>query len=185
METHPVERVDGKPTAGRDLRLRRSCATRPRRRPPSLWLDAPVERFTWRGIDALDLNHLSDACPPSSALPHRERFSVPDHPNLVRATLDSGTELLVEVRATDDPERDVSLEDRFDFEGLTNSIVELAEHMSSAVERVSPNRASIELGLDVGVATNGLTALLVRGTGNATVRLTLEWERRPVTDAGG
>jgi len=110
---------------------------------------------------------------------------VPDHPNLVRATLDSGTELLVEVRATDDPERDVSLEDRFDFEGLTNSIVELAEHMSSAVERVSPNRASIELGLDVGVATNGLTALLVRGTGNATVRLTLEWERRPVTDAGG
>ena len=42
-------------------------------------------------------------------------------------------------------------------------------------QKVKPRKASVELGLEVGLESGHLTALLVKGTGTANLKLTLEW----------
>ena len=76
-----------------------------------------------------------------------------------------------------DPEQPVGIGKAFSFDGLAESIEAIAGRMTAALDKVSPDRASVEFGIDVGVESGGLTALIVKGTGTATVKVTLEWER--------
>jgi hypothetical protein len=50
---------------------------------------------------------------------------------------------------------------------------------------VRPDRGTVEFGIDVGVESGALTALVVKGTGTATLKVTLEWERSDPTGGGG
>ena len=47
--------------------------------------------------------------------------------------------------------------------------------MSEALARVKPDHATVEFGVDASVEAGGLTALIVKGTGSATLKITLEW----------
>jgi len=47
--------------------------------------------------------------------------------------------------------------------------------MTAALARVKPDKAIVEFGVDVAVEGGGLTALLVKGKGTATLTVTLEW----------
>jgi hypothetical protein len=88
-----------------------------------------------------------------------------------------GNEMVqIEVRSTD-PEVDVGIGDVLSFEGLAKSIEAITQSMNAVLQRVEPRRASVEFGVDVGVESGGLTALIVKGTGAATLKITLEWER--------
>ena len=117
------------------------------------------------------------------------------HDNLVRADVGNGRIIQVEARpATGDPEADVGILDRFratdamPFDGVTDSIEAIAERVTNALSRVRPDKAKVEFGIDVGVESGGLTALLVKGTGTATLKVTLEWESSaagPATSSGG
>jgi hypothetical protein len=82
----------------------------------------------------------------------------------------------IEVRSTD-PEVDVGIGDVLSFQGLVESIEAVVQSMNGVLQRVDPKRASVEFGVDVGVESGGLTALIVKGTGSATLKITLEWER--------
>ena len=94
---------------------------------------------------------------------------------VVRSKL--GTQIVqIEVRPTD-PEVDVGIEKVLSFQGLADSIEAVTQSMNAVLQRVEPKRASVEFGIDVGVESSGLTALLVKGSGTATLKITLEWER--------
>jgi hypothetical protein len=114
--------------------------------------------------------------------------------NLVRADVGGGRIIHVEARpATGDPETDVAIQNRFKateampFDGVTDSIEAIAERVTNALSRVRPDKATVEFGIDVGVEAGGLTALLVKGTGTATLKVTLEWESsaKPAAATGG
>lgn len=47
--------------------------------------------------------------------------------------------------------------------------------MLSALEKVKPRSASVEFGLEVSFEEGKLTALLVQGSGTASVNITLQW----------
>jgi hypothetical protein len=88
-----------------------------------------------------------------------------------------GHTMQVEVRKSADREQDVKIGDVLSFEGVANSVEAIATSISGVLQRVSPKRASVEFGVDVGVESGALTAMLVKGTGTATLKITLEWEK--------
>jgi hypothetical protein len=108
---------------------------------------------------------------------------------LVKADLGDGRVVQVEARTsgdltrpTGDPEADVGLldairnQEALPFDGVTNSIEAIADRVTAALESAKPRKAAVEFGIDVGVETSGLTGLLAKGSGSATLKITLEWE---------
>jgi hypothetical protein len=91
-------------------------------------------------------------------------------------TMIGDTPVLVEVRGEGDPETDVGIRGR-SFDGVVDSIKAITGELTKALDEIQPNKASLEFGVDVGVEAGQLTALLVKGSGSATLKITLEWER--------
>jgi Trypsin-co-occurring domain 1 len=117
---------------------------------------------------------------------------------LVMADLGGGRVIQVEARTTGDParltgdpEKAVGLLDKMrkgeplSFDGVTNSIEAIADRVTAAFEHVKPDKASVEFGIDIGVESGGLTGLLAKGTGSATLKITLEWEAGAAGSSNG
>jgi Trypsin-co-occurring domain 1 len=62
------------------------------------------------------------------------------------------------------------------FDGVTDAIEEVSKAILESMRRVAPRKATVEFGLEVGVEAGQLTALLVKGSGTASIKVTLEWE---------
>jgi len=62
------------------------------------------------------------------------------------------------------------------FEGIIGAIEGIALGVQSALAKVKPTKASVELGLEIGVEAGQLTALLVKGSGRANLKITLQWD---------
>jgi Trypsin-co-occurring domain 1 len=58
---------------------------------------------------------------------------------------------------------------------LFDAVEGIAQAVMTTLQKVQPRKASVELGLEVGLEAGRLTALLVKGTGTANLKLTLEW----------
>ena len=63
----------------------------------------------------------------------------------------------------------------FPAEQIFDAVEGIAQAVVTTLQKVKPRKASVELGLDVGLEAGHLTALLVKGTGTANLKLTLEW----------
>ncbi len=61
------------------------------------------------------------------------------------------------------------------FKEVTDTIESLARAMVGTLKKVKPRTATVEFGLQIGIESGKLTALLVKGTGNANLKITLEW----------
>lgn len=61
------------------------------------------------------------------------------------------------------------------FSTVTDAIEGIAESVVSTLQKVKPRAASVEFGLEIGLESGQLTALLVKGTGTANLKITLEW----------
>lgn len=87
--------------------------------------------------------------------------------------------------AEEDPEQNVSIWRRnreqspFDLADVGRSIAAIADVVTDAVRRVAPDEAEVEFGIDVGVEPGQLTALLVKGSANATLNVRLLWKKGP------
>jgi hypothetical protein len=61
------------------------------------------------------------------------------------------------------------------FTEVTETIKGIAKSMVETLKEVRPRSASVEFGLEVGVESGKLTTLLVKGSGTANLKITLEW----------
>jgi len=93
----------------------------------------------------------------------------------VRMRLSNGT--VIKVQATSlTRESDVSaLKREYSFDDIRLAIEGLTETAFIAMKKARPTRASVEFGLELGLESGKLTALLVKGTGTANLKITLEW----------
>jgi hypothetical protein len=57
----------------------------------------------------------------------------------------------------------------------------MASLARDAVQAVRPDSASIEFGVDVKIESGKLSGLIVSGTANATLKVTLTWESGSTT----
>ena len=72
-------------------------------------------------------------------------------------------------------EEDVSVTDALNFSEVTNAIEAIAHSVTDTFNRVKPKKAQVEFSLKVGIESGKLTTLLVKGTGEANLKITLEW----------
>ena len=101
------------------------------------------------------------------------------NPNsLVKVDMGGGRLVTMEVRNVN-PDRPVGIRDVLSFDGVAESIESVAGRVTAALDRVKPDSASVEFGVDVGVEAGALTGLIAKGTGNATLKVTLEWKGTP------
>jgi hypothetical protein len=94
---------------------------------------------------------------------------------IVPAALESGARLQVEVRALGGGREEVGVVDAA-FKDLTDSIEAIASALGQSLERIKPKKATVEFGIDVGIESGKLTALICKGSGNASLKITLEFE---------
>lgn len=65
----------------------------------------------------------------------------------------------------------------FSFEEVRHAIRGVAHEIGSVLAEVKPDKASVEFGLEVAIESGKLLALWVKGTGTATLKIVLEWEK--------
>ena len=97
---------------------------------------------------------------------------------IIPLKLSDGT--VIKVEATQIGEQPVSAETRI-FKKATTVIKSIADDIAGTLkevnENVKPDKFSVTLGLEVGVESGELTALIVKGTGTANLEITMEWDK--------
>ncbi len=98
---------------------------------------------------------------------------MPSRTEIVLVSLPNNKEIHVEVTPLGGEEQ-VSLK-ALPFGEIFEAVEGLAQGVADSIRKAKPRKASVELGLEVGLESGKLTALLVKGTGTANLKLTLEW----------
>ncbi|MFF0428210.1 CU044_2847 family protein [Streptomyces sp. NPDC004520] len=65
-----------------------------------------------------------------------------------------------------------------DLSGVTEALSSFAGQIGESLHRAAPDRATVEFGCQLGLDGGKLTALVVQGHANASLRVTLEWVRK-------
>ncbi len=69
-------------------------------------------------------------------------------------------------------EQDVS---NLSFQQVTDTIEAVTQAIATSIDKVKPDKATVEIGFDITVKSGKLTTLIVEGSGKANLKLTLEW----------
>ena len=93
----------------------------------------------------------------------------------IQAKLEDGTVIQVQVAATS-RRQDVAGGKIPDLKDVGKAIEGIVEAVATPIHKAMPSKATVKFGVDVAVEPGQLTALLVKGGGNATLEITLEWE---------
>ena len=64
------------------------------------------------------------------------------------------------------------------FEEITNTIKGISKSIVAVWNEVQPSKATAEFGIEVGFEPGNVTSLLVKGSGKANLKITLEWEQK-------
>jgi hypothetical protein len=99
----------------------------------------------------------------------------PERIDTVSAKLEDGTIVKVQVAATGG-RQDVAGGQVPNFKDVSKAIEGLVAAVATPIHKAMPSKATVTFGIDVAVEPGQLTAMLVKGGGNATLEITLEWE---------
>lgn len=69
-----------------------------------------------------------------------------------------------------------SLRDALSFDNVQKAIESIAGELAAAWDTVKPAEAAVELGFNLKVDQGLLTALLVKGSADASLKVTLKWK---------
>lgn len=64
------------------------------------------------------------------------------------------------------------------FEGVTDAVQGIAQSIVAIWEKVKPDRATVEFGVQIALQSGKLTAMFVQGSGSADLRITMEWGKK-------
>ena len=103
---------------------------------------------------------------------YEENTTIP-RTEIVKAELGNGLTIRIEATSLGGEERAASHIPS--FQEVTDAVEGIAHAMVTTLKKVQPRGASVEFGLAIGVESGQLTALLVKGTGTANLKIILEW----------
>lgn len=101
----------------------------------------------------------------------------PERTEAIQAKLDDGTVVKVQVAAAGG-RQDVAGGKIPDLKDVGKAIEGIVEAVAAPIHKAMPTKATVTFGVDVAFEPGQLTAMLVKGGGNATLEITLEWERK-------
>lgn len=79
----------------------------------------------------------------------------------------------------------VGWKDTFDFEAVSGTLEGIAQAVRSGLEKATPSKTTVELGIDLAVKSGKLTGLVVEGNAAASLKVTLEWSGEAAEDVRG
>jgi|SRR5579883_2256813 hypothetical protein len=91
---------------------------------------------------------------------------------MITVELTDGTSVRVE--ATSIGDRKINFQTR-PFHEVTAVIESLTREIAETVHKVKPDRATVKFGIDIGIESGRLTAVLAKGSSTANLEITLEW----------
>jgi len=103
----------------------------------------------------------------------QEPFSAPRRPPAIKTKLADGTIIYIQAH-TFGGEQQVSAH-LPSFEEVTHAVSGIAKPLVHMLEEIKPRKATLEFGVEIAVEAGHLTALLVKGTGDTSLKITLEW----------
>src|SRR5689334_2920788 len=62
-----------------------------------------------------------------------------------------------------------------EFQSVTDAIEGIATAIRNSLEKAKPEKATIEFGVEFGIESGKLTALIVKGSGKANLKISLQW----------
>jgi hypothetical protein len=86
-----------------------------------------------------------------------------------------GVEFYAEIAKAGGPQT-VGLDEVLSFEGVRNTVSAISTDLAKAWEAAKPAEASVEFALKLAVKSGKLTGLLVEGSGDASLKITLTWK---------
>jgi hypothetical protein len=101
---------------------------------------------------------------------------------VVEVVLPNKSVALVQVAELDGdggPAEKVGWRDTFDLAQVSGTLEGIAQAIRSGLDNVKPSRTTVELGIQLAVKNGKLTALLVEGQAEASLKVTLEWGAEP------
>ncbi|MEV7046186.1 CU044_2847 family protein [Amycolatopsis sp. NPDC051061] len=108
-----------------------------------------------------------------------EEYSQPARPVHVPVTIDGRT-LFVEVTPVGDQEDQEVAARILGFAEFTDSLGALTGSLIDAVvggmRKIKPAKVAVEFGCEVGLESSQLTAMLIKGSAKANLKVTLEWK---------
>jgi Trypsin-co-occurring domain 1 len=101
--------------------------------------------------------------------------------HVIPVVLPSGKEILLAsssadvpgVAADEAPYKDVSF--RPDFRELVDVAAEIGHLLREGVEKIRPNKATVELSVGIDAKSGMITAFFVEGGANGAIKICLEW----------
>lgn len=94
---------------------------------------------------------------------------------IISAELEGGISISIQATPLGGEELVGALPGPHTFKEVTDTVEGLARAMIDTLKKVKPRAATVEFGLQIGIEAGKLTSLLVKGTGNANLKITLEW----------
>ena len=98
---------------------------------------------------------------------------MPTRTEIVKAELANGTTLHIEATSLGGDEDVAFIHPS--FKDVTDAIEGISESIVTTIKKVKPKKATVEFGVEVALESGQLTALLVKGTGTSSLKITLEW----------
>ena len=101
---------------------------------------------------------------------------------VVEVVLPNETVALVQVAELDGaggPAEKVGWKDTFDLAQVSGTLEGISQAIRSGLDKVKPSKTTVELGIQLAVKNGKLTAMLVEGQAEASLKVTLEWGAEP------
>ena len=100
---------------------------------------------------------------------------------IIPVELEDGTTINVEAVVIGG-EQEVAFE-VLPFAEVSGAIESIAKAVMKPLQKIKPTKTSVELGVAIGLEAGQLTTLIVKGTGEANLKITLEWENKDLPQA--
>jgi hypothetical protein len=108
---------------------------------------------------------------------------------VVEVTLPNGAVALVRAADLDEDggqvAEKVGWRDSFDLAAVSETLEGIAQAVRSGLEKMTPSKTTVELGIQLAVKSGKLTSLVVEGDASASLKVTLEWGGQAQAGAAG
>lgn len=95
---------------------------------------------------------------------------------IVPVQINNNVQVMVEATVIG-TEEDVAIDIR-PFQEVTDAIEAITSAMVQTLEKVRPDKASVEFGIEIGIQSGKLTTLIVQGSSKGNMKITLEWTKK-------
>lgn len=107
---------------------------------------------------------------------------------VVQVSLPNGAVALVRAADLDgagEAAEKVGWKSALDFGHVSGALEGIAQAIRSGLDKAAPTKTTVELGIELAVKNGELTGLLVNGQASTSLKVTLEWTRKPSADDPG